>query len=99
MPNYDYRCDACCAEFETFQSIHDEALQDCPHCREPKLQRLISRAGLVFKGSGFYVNDSKAQPKAPPKNTTPEKSPAPQPGKADSAASSTAPNVSDKAKS
>ena len=93
MPNYDYRCDACCAEFETFQSIHDAALRDCPRCREPKLQRLISGAGLVFKGSGFYVNDSKA----PPKSKTPEKS------KTDAAsgASSTsaAPNASDKAKS
>ncbi|WGK68721.1 zinc ribbon domain-containing protein [Candidatus Haliotispira prima] len=59
MPTYDYQCDSCHAELETFQSIHDEPLQDCPHCQQPKLRRLISGAGVIFKGSGFYVNDSK----------------------------------------
>ncbi len=60
MPSYDYQCDACQAEFEIFQSIHDEALTECLDCRKPKLRRLISGAGVIFKGSGFYINDSKA---------------------------------------
>lgn len=59
MPTYQYRCSACGHEFEEFQSIMDEALSYCPEC-EGKVQRLISGgAGLIFKGSGFYITDYK----------------------------------------
>ena len=92
MPHYDYRCDACDEEFETFQSIHDAALRDCPHCHKPELQRLISGAGLVFKGSGFYVNDSKATQKSPApgksktsSDATTDASPSPKPDASDKA--------------
>ncbi|MEM9423910.1 MAG: zinc ribbon domain-containing protein [Spirochaetota bacterium] len=60
MPTYDYQCDSCEAQFEASQSIHDDPLKDCPHCHQPRLRRLISGAGIIFKGGGFYVNDSKA---------------------------------------
>ena len=58
MPTYDYRCDACGHEFEKFQSITAAALKKCPKCGKSKLRRLIGTgAGLIFKGSGFYITD------------------------------------------
>ena len=61
MPTYDYQCDNCEHLFETFQSIHDEPLSVCPKCDKPALRRLISGGtGIIFKGSGFYVNDSRS---------------------------------------
>lgn len=60
MPTYDYQCDACGHSFEAFQSMRDDALTVCPQCEKPALRRLITGgAGVIFKGSGFYVNDSK----------------------------------------
>lgn len=60
MPTYDYECDACGHQFEAFQSMRDNALTVCPECNETALRRLITGGtGVIFKGSGFYVNDSK----------------------------------------
>jgi putative FmdB family regulatory protein len=58
MPTYDYKCDACGTQFEKFQSIKADPIKRCPHCGKNKVQRLISAgAGLIFKGSGFYITD------------------------------------------
>ena len=57
MPNYDYKCNDCNHQFETFQSIHDNALTECPKCNG-KIRRIIGNIGIAFKGSGFYINDS-----------------------------------------
>src|SRR5437870_9688887 len=58
MPTYEYKCDACGAEFERFQSITAEPIKRCPECDKAKVRRLISTgAGLIFKGSGFYITD------------------------------------------
>ncbi len=58
MPTYQYQCDACDHEFEEMQSIKDEPLVKCPKCKKKKLRRLIGGgAGLIFKGSGFYITD------------------------------------------
>ncbi|MCZ7558132.1 MAG: zinc ribbon domain-containing protein [Bacteroidia bacterium] len=60
MPTYDYACKACDHRFEAFQSMRDDALVTCPSCGVDALQRLIGAgAGLVFKGSGFYLTDYK----------------------------------------
>ena len=58
MPTYDYVCDACRHQFESFQSITDAPLRKCPQCGRKKLRRLIGPgAAIVFKGSGFYITD------------------------------------------
>ena len=58
MPTYEYKCDACGVEFERFQSIKAAPVKVCPECKKAKVRRLISSgAGLIFKGSGFYITD------------------------------------------
>lgn len=65
MPTYDYSCQKCGQNFEAFQSMRDEAFRECPKelCRLPKwghgkVKRLPGiGAGLIFKGSGFYITD------------------------------------------
>lgn len=58
MPTYQYQCAACKHDFEELQSMKDEPLTKCPKCKKKKLQRLIGTgAGLLFKGSGFYITD------------------------------------------
>jgi putative FmdB family regulatory protein len=54
MPTYEYRCQSCEHEMEAFQSIKDAPLTDCPLCREPKLERLISATSFQLKGDGWY---------------------------------------------
>ncbi|BAS28821.1 FmdB family zinc ribbon protein [Limnochorda pilosa] len=67
MPTYEYRCPHC-GTFEAVQRITEEPLAACPTCGQP-VQRLISRnVGLVFKGSGFYVTDSRSGRNASRKN-------------------------------
>jgi putative FmdB family regulatory protein len=58
MPTYDYTCDACEHGWEEFQSIKAPATKKCPSCGKSKARRLISAgAGILFKGSGFYITD------------------------------------------
>ena len=59
MPTYVYACKECKHQFEIFQSFSDKAVRTCPDCGEKALSKVIFPAGVVFKGSGFYVNDSK----------------------------------------
>ena len=61
MPSYDYECKECGHEFEAFQTMSEEALTECPSCGQGSLRRLIGGGmGIIFRGSGFYVNDSRA---------------------------------------
>ncbi|MGB9773391.1 MAG: FmdB family zinc ribbon protein [Bacteroidota bacterium] len=64
MPMYQYRCKACGYEFEELQSISAEPLKTCPKCGKAKLYRVISGAGLIFRGSGFYITDYKNKGKS-----------------------------------
>src|SRR5258707_3390513 len=60
MPTYEYVCQKCGHEFEIFQSMRDEPLKKCPECKKAALKRLVGGgAGLIFKGSGFYITDYK----------------------------------------
>src|SRR5215208_3373775 len=58
MPTYEYKCDGCGTEFERFQPMSAEPIKRCPECGKAKVKRLIGTgAGLIFKGSGFYITD------------------------------------------
>ena len=65
MPTYEYSCAKCGQNFEVFQSMRDEPFRECPKelCRQKKwghgkVKRLLGTgAGLIFKGSGFYITD------------------------------------------
>ncbi|HSU69105.1 MAG TPA: zinc ribbon domain-containing protein [Tepidisphaeraceae bacterium] len=62
MPTYEYKCSACGHKFEKFQSITSDPIKQCPACKKNKAQRLISAgAGLIFKGSGFYITDYRSE--------------------------------------
>ncbi len=62
MPTYEYRCDACGHAFEHFQSMSSDPIRKCPKCKKNKVKRLIGTgAGLIFKGSGFYITDYRDQ--------------------------------------
>ena len=58
MPNYPYSCKDCGHAFEIVQSFSDDALTECPECGG-NLRKVFSSVGVVFKGSGFYRNDSR----------------------------------------
>lgn len=50
MPIYEYQCSACGHKFDEMQKFSDEPLKKCPSCKKKKLRRLVSPAGLIFKG-------------------------------------------------
>lgn len=58
MPTYEYQCTVCGHRFEKFQSFSADPIKECPVCGEP-VKKVISAAGIIFKGSGWYINDSK----------------------------------------
>ena len=58
MPTYQYACTECGHAFDQFQSFSDDALTECPECHG-KLRKVFNAVGVVFKGSGFYRNDSR----------------------------------------
>ena len=59
MPTYQYACTECGEQLEAVQKFTDDPLTVCPAC-EGKLRKLFSPVGIVFKGSGFYRNDSRS---------------------------------------
>jgi len=56
MPTYEYRCPQG-HEFEKFQRMSDQPVATCPECGAEAERLLSAGAGLVFKGSGFYITD------------------------------------------
>ncbi len=57
MPTYPYRCKACGYEFEEFQAITEDPIDVCPKCGGGTHRIISGGAGLIFKGSGFYITD------------------------------------------
>ena len=82
MPTYEYACEKCGQNFDAFQSMRDEPFRECPkeRCRLPqwghgKVKRLLGTgAGIIFKGSGFYITDYRSSSyKEAAKKEAPEK--------------------------
>ena len=58
MPTYTYRCDTCGHGFDAVQRFAEDPLTECPECDSP-IRRVIQPVGVVFKGSGWYITDSR----------------------------------------
>jgi putative FmdB family regulatory protein len=58
MPTYHYRCSDCEHSFDFFQKFADDPLTECPECGGT-IRRVLQPVGIVFKGSGWYVTDSR----------------------------------------
>jgi putative FmdB family regulatory protein len=58
VPTYQYQCTECREGLEVVQKFTDDALTECPTCAG-RLKKVFSAVGIVFKGSGFYRNDSR----------------------------------------
>ncbi|MCZ0988732.1 FmdB family zinc ribbon protein [Streptomyces diastatochromogenes] len=79
MPTYQYQCTECGEGLEAVQKFTDDALTECPNCGG-RLKKVFSAVGIVFKGSGFYRNDSRG--------STSSSSPASKPSSSSSSSSS-----------
>ncbi len=92
MPTYQYSCTECGEHLEVVQSFSDPALTVCPAC-QGRLRKVFNSVGIVFKGSGFYRNDSRSGTDGADKtNGAPapsESSPAATPAKSESSSPST----------
>ena len=78
MPTYQYACTECGHAFDQFQSFSDDSLTECPEC-SGKLRKLFNAVGVVFKGSGFYRNDSRATVDVSESTRRPRARPRPRP--------------------
>jgi putative FmdB family regulatory protein len=61
MPTYDYRCTKCKHRFELFHAITDDTPKRCPRCKGKAARVPSAGAGLLFKGSGFYITDYRSK--------------------------------------
>ncbi|MCX4575562.1 FmdB family transcriptional regulator [Streptomyces sp. NBC_01571] len=78
MPTYQYQCTECGEGLEAVQKFTDDALTECPNCGG-RLKKVFSAVGIVFKGSGFYRNDSRgssstSSPASKPSTSSPASS-------------------------
>ena len=64
MPTYGYQCTKCNHTFEKFQKMSDDPIRGCEKC-DGEVRRILYPAGIIFKGSGFHVNDYAKKSNAP----------------------------------
>ncbi|MFP8960665.1 FmdB family zinc ribbon protein [Streptomyces nanhaiensis] len=69
MPTYQYQCTECGEGLEAVQKFTDDALTECPSCKG-RLKKVFSAVGIVFKGSGFYRNDSRGSSSGSPSSSS-----------------------------
>jgi putative FmdB family regulatory protein len=89
MPTYVYACKDCGHGLEVVQSFTDEALTVCPEC-QGALRKKFNSVGVVFKGSGFYRNDSRSTTSSSTPAAADTKASAPAPAAAPVSASASA---------
>lgn len=89
MPTYQYKCTECDEPLEAQQSFSDAALTECPACGG-RLRKVFNAVGVVFKGSGFYRNDSRSADSSTASSTSGTSE-----SKTDAAPKSDAPSKSD----
>lgn len=80
MPTYEYECQSCHQRLEVVQKFSDPTLTTCEACGG-ELRKVFSAVGIVFKGSGFYKNDSRGAKSSttPPASSSSTTAPAPAP--------------------
>ncbi|MFD7611026.1 FmdB family zinc ribbon protein [Streptomyces sp. NPDC059828] len=95
MPTYQYQCTECGEGLEAVQKFTDDALTECPNCKG-RLKKVFSAVGIVFKGSGFYRNDSRGSSSssspAPSAKSSSDAKPASSSSSSDSGSSSSSSN-------
>lgn len=72
MPTYEYQCGQCGNTLESVQSFNDDPLTVCPDCGAEALKKKFGNVGVVFKGSGFYRNDSRNERRKQTAGSTPK---------------------------
>ncbi|MBI5947170.1 MAG: zinc ribbon domain-containing protein [Chloroflexi bacterium] len=92
MPTYEYSCPSCKKSYELRESFSAESTHKCHHCGKGTAKRVLHAPRVVFKGSGFYVTDSRGKnsamaDNASPAESTPEAKPAATPPPAPSGGS------------
>ncbi|HEX9916171.1 MAG TPA: FmdB family zinc ribbon protein [candidate division Zixibacteria bacterium] len=61
MPTYEYECTACGHQFEESQKMTDKPIEICPKCKGKVKRKISGGAGVLFKGSGFYITDHRSE--------------------------------------
>ncbi|MGB9594771.1 MAG: FmdB family zinc ribbon protein [Candidatus Poribacteria bacterium] len=61
MPTYEYECEVCGNRFDVFQSIKEKPMKECPKCKGHVKRLIGAGAGVIFKGSGFYITDYRSE--------------------------------------
>jgi putative FmdB family regulatory protein len=90
VPTYQYACTECDHAFEQVQSFSEDSLTTCPRC-EGRLRKIFNAVGVVFKGSGFYRTDSRADAKSSAASAAKDSSSSSTETKSDSTSTSTKP--------
>ena len=94
MPTYQYACTECDHAFEQVQSFTEDSLTVCPECTG-RLRKVFNAVGVVFKGSGFYRTDNRADAKSSSTASTTSDTASTSAPKADSSSSSGSSKSSD----
>ncbi|MFI8261527.1 MULTISPECIES: FmdB family zinc ribbon protein [unclassified Streptomyces] len=93
MPTYQYQCTECGEGLEAVQKFTDDALTECPNCHG-RLKKVFSAVGIVFKGSGFYRNDSRGASSSSTPAASKPSTPAAAPAASSSSSSSSSSSAS-----
>ncbi|WP_343575496.1 FmdB family zinc ribbon protein [Mycobacterium sp.] len=87
MPTYSYACTDCASRFDVVQAFSDDTLTTCENC-SGRLRKLFGKVGVVFKGSGFYRNDSRETSKSSGSSSSSSSSSSDNSGSSDTSSSS-----------